>query len=270
MSIHYPRLGQKSQRLLDQITLKHGPRELLGHFFLAADRAARDRGVTLTLSTDFDLLREVNARNQGSWHGLAPMFDSRFGGIDASNGYWMMGHDSEGNVVCTQAAHFYDLGQENLRSYIESLHLFYPDPEHQKCPNESCTVTSPSAEKITGRLVFSGSTWIHPDYRKRALPKILPRISRALALTKWDTETTISIVTLKLVEKGVAAAYGYRNIEPGVLWLNALVGPRCEATLVWMPRQDLLADLARFDDLVAEADKEPATDKAAPARELRN
>src|SRR3546814_7328805 len=29
-------------------------------------------------------------------------------------------------------------------------------------------------------------SWIHPEYRKRLMPMILPRISRALALTRWD------------------------------------------------------------------------------------
>src|SRR5690349_16047008 len=88
-----------STRLPDQIIINHGPREELGRFFLTADRAARERGVFLTLSTDFELLREVNARNQGSWHGLAPSFDCAYGGINKDCGFWIIGRDVDGNVV---------------------------------------------------------------------------------------------------------------------------------------------------------------------------
>lgn len=236
------------RRLPDQITLQHGPRDTLGRFFLAADRAARERGVYLSLSTDFDLLRKVNAMNLRHWHGLAPSFDNSHGGIDGSNGYWIIGRSEDGDIVTTQAAHFYDMGQESAHDYLTSLRLFYPQPQIQKKPGESCSVSAASARRITGRVVFSGSTWIHPDFRGRDLPKILPRISRALALTRWDTDYTISLVTLALVEKGVAKAYGYKRIEPGVEWLGSAVSARYQGALVWMPRAELLDDLARFDD----------------------
>lgn len=240
-------LQARTQRLPDQITLRHGPREQLGRFFLEADKAARDRGVFLSLSTDFELLREVNRMNLKHWHGLAPSFDSAYG-IDASCGYWLIGRDADGNIITTQAAHYYEMGTETLADYLTSLRLFYKTPDTHKRPGESCSVTSPSAATITGRVVFSGSTWIHPDYRGRSLPKILPRISRALALTRWDTDFTISLVSMALVEKGVAAAYGYDRIEPGVEWLGSAVSERYLGALVWMSRAELLADLGRFGE----------------------
>lgn len=237
---------RRTARLPDQITVEHGPREQLARFFLAADKAARDRGVMLTLSTDFELLREVNARNSGSWHGLAPAFDAAYGGINASNGFWIIGTDADGQIVTTQAARYFDLGNESLADYLTSLRLFYPDPERQKRPGESCTVTAPSAARISGRIVFSGSGWVHPDYRRRHMMLILPRISRALALTKWDIGHTISLVSMKLVQNNVAAAYGYRNIEPGIEWLNSSVSARYEGALVWMGREEQLNDMAQF------------------------
>lgn len=236
------------RRLPDQITLQHGPREELGRFFLTADKAARDRGVTLTLSTDFELLRDVNQMNLKHWHGLAPSFDSAYGGIDASCGFWIMGRNADGEIVTTQAAHFYAMGDETVGDYLNSLRLFYPDPARQKNTGECCTISSPSSGQIKGRVVFSGSTWIHPDYRGRELPKILPRISRALALTRWNTDYTISMVSMALVEKGVAAAYGYKRVEPGIEWLRSSVSQRYTGALVWMSQDELLNDLARFPD----------------------
>lgn len=254
-------------RLPAQITLGHGPRDLLGAFFLAADRAARDRGVYLSLSTDFELLRQVNGMNLKHWHGLAPSFDAAYGGIDAGCGYWLIGRDAAGAIVTTQAAHFYAMGDETLQDYLCSLRLFYPDPARQKRDGESCMVTAPSAARIGGRVVFSGSTWIHPDYRGRALPKILPRLSRALALTRWNTDYTISLVSQALVEKGVARAYGYSRIEPGITWLGSAVSPRYEGALVWMPRSELLEDIAGFDSEMAAEAGERESRSPQPARQ---
>jgi GNAT superfamily N-acetyltransferase len=252
----HARSASHQPRLPGQITLEHGPRDRLGAFFLAADKAARDRGVYLSLSTDFELLRRVNRMNLEHWHGLAPSFDAAYGGIDASNGYWLIGRDADGAIVSTQAAHFYAMGDETLQDYLCSLRLFYPDPARQKRDGESCSVTAPSAALIRGRVVFSGSTWIHPDYRGRALPKILPRLSRALALTRWNTDHTISLVSQALVEKGVARAYGYSRIEPGITWLGSAVSPRYEGALVWMPQSELLADIASFEaEMQAEAER---------------
>lgn len=252
-----PRAFGTPDRLPDQITLKHGPLSELGAFFLAADKAARDRGVRLSLSTDFELLREVNKMNLKHWHGLAPAFDASYGGINADCGYWLIGRNAENEIVSTQAAHFYQMGDETLADYLTSLRLFYPDPERQKNACESCSVASPSASLIKGRVVFSGSTWIRPDYRGRDLPKILPRISRALALTNWNTDFTISLVTQTLVDKGVAKAYGYSRVEPGVEWLGSSVSPRYLGALVWMPRSELLEDIARFESDIAVSEETP-------------
>jgi hypothetical protein len=257
------------QRLPDQITLQHGPREALGHFFLAADRAARDRGVFLTLSTDFDLLRKVNKMNLKHWHGLAPSFDSSYGGLDASCGFWIIGRDADGAIVTTQAAHYYPMGGETVQDYLTSLRLFYPRPDDQKNDGERCEVSSPSAAQIGGRVVFSGSTWIHPDYRGRELPKILPRISRALALTQWNTDYTISLVSMALVEKGVAAAYGYKRVEPGIEWIGSSVSPHYRGALVWMPQQELLADLARFPDFSEDRQNDRRETGIAPEQVAR-
>jgi len=257
----------RSQRLPDQITLKHGPREALGRFFLTDMGLAVAACALLTLSTDFELLREVNARNQGSWHGLAPSFDCAYGGIDKDCGFWIIGRDEKGEVVTTQAARFFDTGSATLKDYLTSLQLFYPRPDEQKLPGEHCMVETPSAARISGRMVYSGGTWIHPDYRKRLMPMILPRISRALALTLWDSEYTFSMVSHALVSKGVATAYGYRNIEPGIRWMNSETELRLDGTLVWMDRAEQLADMARFDDLLDNAEDRRAPIAASTAKE---
>lgn len=270
---HGSTLPQSSQsprqtRLPDQITLQHGPLPELGAFFLAADRAARSRGVYLSLSTDFELLREVNRMNLKHWYGLPPTFDSHYSGINASRGFWLIGRNAEGEIISTQAAHYFDLRDSNLAEAIQSLKLFYADPATMRHEGETCTITAPSAARISGGVVYSGCTWIHPDFRRRHLAVILPRISRALSYTYWNTDYTISFVSTKLVEMGVAAAYGYNRVEPQMDWYNSPVGPHYQGTLVWMPQAEMLSDMRQFDTLLEAAEEreaKPATEAAAAA-----
>jgi hypothetical protein len=268
MTMHNPRIKQTLiRRLPDQITLQHGPREQLGRFFLAADKAARDRGVTLSLSTDFELLREVNKMNLKHWYGLPPTFDCQYSGIDGSKGFWLIGRNELGEIISTQAAHCFNLEGTNLGEAVSSLRLFYNDPDKMRHEGENCSISSPSAKHISGIVVYSGCTWIHPDYRRRHLAGILPRISRALSYTRWNTDFTISFVSKKLVELGVAAAYGYTRIEPSMDWYNSPVGEYYQGTLVWMPRDELLDDLHCFDSLVEQA--EVSQTDAAPNERQR-
>jgi hypothetical protein len=81
--------------------------------------------------------------------------------------------------------------------------------------------------------------------RGRELSAILPRISRALALTLWDTQFTVSFVDWRLVQKGVVARYGYRTIEDGVRF-RGIVGDEFYGAVVWMDRTILLEDLKDF------------------------
>jgi hypothetical protein len=257
---YHPRItAASSRRLLDQITLQYGPRAELGQFFLTADKAARDRGVSLSLNADFDYLRSINKANKDSWDSLAPSFNNSLNEIDERNGFCIIGRNAEGDVVSTQAARIYDLTGSSLADCVSSFRFFYADPAHMCEPGETCSFTSPSASRLSGRIVFSGSTWIHPDYRKRGLPAILPRISRALALTKWDTDYTISFVKFILVEKGVAKAYGYKNVEPALEWRAPDGRMRYQGALIWMDRQELLADMQRFPEIIAPTEDRGAT-----------
>src|ERR1700704_999656 len=81
-----PRSARAAPRppMITEIEVDHGPRDLLGRFFLKADTAARERGIALSFGT-FDDLVEANARNTSSWHPLIPLFDPKNGGFDEEN-----------------------------------------------------------------------------------------------------------------------------------------------------------------------------------------
>src|SRR4051794_31895938 len=189
---------------LDQITLDHGPRPLLGQSFLDAEQAVRDRGIYLSLRTDFNELVEVNRQNQKCWTPLIPLFNPEKSQLKPDAAFWLRGMNEKGEVVCTQAARLYLWEGTTLKDELTSLRLFYSDPSDAIARGEHWIVTAPSASIITGRVAFSGATWARPDYRGRQLATLLPRISRAYALTRWRTEFSFSFVEQILVDKGVA------------------------------------------------------------------
>ncbi len=207
--------------------------------------ALRAAGLRLRLSADFAALAALNQAERASWHALAPSFAPRHGGIGVENGFWLAGHDAEGRIVAAQAARFYDFGNENLADHLTSLRLFYPAPARQAGNGETCQAP-PAADTIRGRAVLSGATWVAPAWRGRGLAAILPRLSRLLALQRWQGDTTFSFVSDALLARGMAATYGYHRIAPGMLWRDGGGHALYAGALVWLTRPELLADLRDF------------------------
>lgn len=237
-----PGITATAALLLTDLRIEYGPLGLLGRFFLKADEAARARGVTLVLASLEDL-RTVNEQNQDSWGALMPMFDTALPVFRPDRSLCILGYNSDGDVVATQAARVYDLRDINLKGASEDLSLFYGSATPPK--DAFCRVTARSAEDITGRVAYSGCGWYRRDYRGRLLSMILPRISRALALALWDTDFTVSFVDWILVEKGVTDRYGYHNNDDGVL-LRGIIEADFPGALAWMHREELLNDLQAF------------------------
>ena len=230
--------------LLDGITLDYGPTGLLGRFFLQADAAARDLGVHLSFGTAQDLVK-INKQNSDTWRPLLPIFDPAYGALDDNNIVAIIGRDSSGDVVATQAARLYNWSNTNFAAEAASLRLFYPDPQRQKLANESIRITTPAAASIAGRVCFSGGVWFHPEYRGRLLTAVLPRISRAYAFTRWFTDVTVTIMAEKLAECGVAARCGYTEINWDLTLQETRTGTvRC--ALLSMRTGEMLQDLSTF------------------------
>jgi hypothetical protein len=233
-----------SRRFLDQVVINHGPRDLLGRFFLDIDAAFRERGIQLSICTDFEELLRVNEENQRHWASLVPIVHPRKSSLDPSNAYWLRGVDTNGRVVCTQGARFWDWRDTNLAEEMRAMRLFYADPAPYIAEGQGCTITAPTAEKIRGRVQYSGAIWAHPDFRGRQLGHLIPRASRAFAYTKWGTDYAFGFVEPILIEKGIAAAYGHTRTEPGI----SIRGFRGEfsAHLVWRTEEELIGDCRAY------------------------
>jgi hypothetical protein len=233
-------------KLITDITVEHGPVDLLGRFFLLADTALRERGVTLSFGS-FEELLEVNAKNRNSWAPITTMYDHRFcpRGLAPERALCLLGRDARGEVVATHAARVYFFDEESLYDQAVSSRIFYDDPERMKAPNERCEVTASIARSMRGRLLINGAVWYHPAYRKRQLSMIVPRISRAYAFTRWKIDHSMGLMMEGPTKGGVIDSLGYPHREWDLRLFNAPNGsPRC--CLAWMHADELVQDLRQF------------------------
>ncbi|MEM7405305.1 MAG: hypothetical protein AAF458_08425 [Pseudomonadota bacterium] len=227
---------------LEDLRIDYGPMGLLGRFFLRADQAVRERGITLAFA-DLPTVRAVNKQVQDPWWDLMPMFDCEAHSFSPNRSLALLGYNADGDVVASQAARVYDLRESNLHGAVADLSLFYGSAERPA--GATCQVTAAAGEQISGFVTYSGCGWYRPDYRGRLLSTILPRISRALALAMWNAQYTISFIDWKLVRKGVSERYGYRNADDGV-HIDGMFDGDFYGALAWMPRERLLEDLQTY------------------------
>lgn len=229
---------------LDQIEIQHGPVAVLGRFFLAADAAARARGVSLSFISLAELVR-TNEANADSWRPLLSLFDDRCLETTPDNAFCVAGRDASGRIVATHAARLYDFSGTTFHDEAESLRLFYRDPDLMRRPGEALEVTAPSAKRITGPTVFSGAAWYHPDFRGRSLSRIMPCIGKAYALTRWPAASIVSFMAEEIHARGFASRFGYDNVDWAIGMRNTRVGT-LRAALVSVSRERALDYVADF------------------------
>jgi len=236
--------------IFSNITIEHEPRSLLGRVILKAEASVRERGVRLSFATMQDFV-ETNARNRATWGAVFRGFDPELNDLDDANSFCLIGRNSKGEVVATQAGRLYDWTDSSCYEEMRALRLLYRDPAAQKLPRERCEVTALAARGIRGRVFYSGGAWYRPDYRGLGLVSFLPRLARSLAHAKWDVSCTITLMVEKNVNKGVFPRNGYRNIEWDVDFIDSREGS-INFALLWMKRDETLQDLKQFLEGVGE------------------
>jgi len=255
--------------LLDQITLQHGPHKLLARFFLIAQQHAHDKGVILRLSSDFARMQRIRRCYVDIPPTTSPHWDPAHSDFPIDSSFWIEGVNAAGETVLTHAARFFDWPRTTLKDELESLRIHFRDPKPHLAAGESMTITSPSAERITGRNTFAGAMWVRDDHRRRGLTRIVPRISRAYAYTRWKTAFTWGLMDPMLHEYGVSRAYGRYTVEPS-MHANLACWPHSNGVLLWMTHETLLQEI---NDVVAHATNDlsrkidiPSTMVSSPRR----
>ena len=240
MTMIYPNIVPANNlRLPDALTIKHGPAPLLVRFILEGDRTARQVGIRLRLRYDFDELLYFNKQKvaSGVWYPLMRLFNPEYNDLRPENSYWLSGENEEGEIVATHAGRVHYWPQSSLEQEVDEL--LYGERQ----PDRRCVVTAADAKLISGVVVYGGSAWVRPDCRGRRLSQLLPRLGRAYALARWPIDWGMSIVAPVLVEKGIAAGYGYKRESRSIIFPGAPSGAT-DNVLVSVAAADAYADFA--------------------------
>jgi hypothetical protein len=244
MTLIYPNIvPENNLRLPDALTIKHGPAHLLAKFVLEGDKAARGIGVRLRLRHDFGELVYVNkhAAVRRSWHPLMDIFNPEYSDLVPENSYWISGEDEHGEIVLTQAGRVYFWPVTNLEQ--EARLMFYGGRDK----GQECVVTAADAKLISGVVFYGGSGWVRPDFRGKRLMRLVPRLGRAYALSRWPVDWGISFVLPSLVDNGIAAGYGYKRASYSIYFPGSVLGD-VNVVLVSVSASQAYADFAEALD----------------------
>jgi len=262
MTLTYPNIvPENNLRLPDALTIKHGPAPLLSRFVLEGDKAGRRIGIRLRLRYDFEDLLYLNKQKvaNGTWYPLMRMFNPEYCDLSPENSYWISGEDEHGQLVATHAGRVHYWPNTTLEQEANSM-LYGGSDE-----GAGCVVTAPDAKTISGVVVYGGSAWVRPDFRGQGLSQLLPRIGRAYALARWPIDWGISIVAPVLVEKGVAAGYGYKHTSYSIIFPGAPSGA-VENALVSVSATEAYDDFAEilYSGLLASESSRSAAASSSP------
>ena len=257
------------RNFLSDVVIDYGPPDQLGRLFLKADTEMREFGLNVSF-VPFDELVAINRANSESWRPILPIFDPEIGGIDESKGFAVVGRDSSGRAAYAHACRLYSLGDATLKEEIESLRIFYSDPDKSRGEGEEMRVTAPSAATTMGPVVFIGAVWYRPDYRKRDLMSTTSPLVRGLALTRWYSDFSFSFMAEDLVHAGTAAKAHFPNVEWEIQMMRTPVYRKgfLRAALVWT---DIEGQLAQVRDYLGgvEPQVDPVVEDGAAQKQRR-
>lgn len=232
------RIPPNNLRLPEALTVRHGPGPLLARFILAADKAARRRGITIRVRHDFDGLCDINKFyvDKRLWYPMIDAFNPRCSDLRPDNAFWLSGENENGEIVLTNACKIMDLTGTNLAEQARTL--WYGSDKGQ-----ACDITAKAAWEISGIVAWGGAAWVHPDYRGRHLSYVTPRILKAYACATWPVDWSICYIGADNVSKGLAAVYGHQNLSHSICYPDSPAG---ELVLAYSTAEAFYSDIASF------------------------
>ena len=238
--VHPVTIPENNLRLPDAVTVVHGPRRLLARFFIAGDRAARQLGLHLRVRYDFDELLFLNQQEvaRGNWRPLLDMFNVEHATLNYENAFWVSCENANGEIVATFGGRLYDWRNTNLAE--QACAMFHGEDRGQ-----GCIVTAEAATRISGMVIAAGIAWVRPDYRRRHLSRLVPRIGKAYACAHWPVDWIFGYVTSEHARIGMPASYGHRNVSHSVTYPGT---PWADLAIAYSSADDVYDDITSFLD----------------------
>jgi hypothetical protein len=234
-----PRLAPLTSQpsFFDELVIRNGDPAVLGRFFLEAESALGQAGITVR-RVDLQTLNTTYQANSETWPIIGPPFNIHDSSLTDDGAACLIGYDESGRAVVSCAARHYDLGDQSLVEALRDLWFFYGDKADTLRDKISLDLAVPEAEKIRGRVIYLGGLWVHPDYRHAKLCVVFSLLTRAFALSQWEFEHEVLCGRGRLGDPDVIAMYRFSHCKESF----SIVADKklaFEGKFIWTPAEQV-------------------------------
>ncbi len=198
--------------------------------------------VMVTVGEDFGEYRQL-LRKYRPDQPLGEPFDPEKQHIKPSNAFWIIGRNSQGEVIHTQAMRLIELGEETLAGYMRERFRDFPPTGLDLDLPGSRFRPGPGAKRITGNVCYHGEMWLNDsagEYRGTGLSGVLARFAFMTCMLRWSPDYVFGFMPRPVAVRGLAEREGYMHNEPGSLrWRRRDSDQVLEGFMVWMGQEDI-------------------------------
>lgn len=226
--------------------------------FIATSRdILRSHGIEVTIGSNFEKYAEI-IREERPMQKLGTPFDPAQFNLDPRESFWLIGRNSDGDLIHSQASKRVHLGGKSLAGHLLKRFRDFPPPLPGVDLKRSRFRATPGAHHIHGHVVYHGEVWMAPEegsYRGTGLSTVLARTGLLEIMRRWNPDFIIGFMLRQVAFKGFSERMGYFHNEPGALhWHVAGRDEPLEAFLTWLSEEDakFLLDIP-VENLVTQA-----------------
>jgi hypothetical protein len=193
---------------------------------MALERELTAKGLVVSQSSDFQLLRETRFKVRGDEVGA--MHDHRLCDFSGERAFWMGLHDETGRTVGLQAfrVDYIDTSLADwLPNYMIGVYMRRNEvmvPSHPSPPRGSIS------ERLRGKLVYEGELWLDKQIKGRQAFDTFTRLGLFLATIKWNPNAIWALASEQMAKHGHLGRIGFTVLERGVLrwtWASEGIDP---------------------------------------------
>lgn len=200
------------------------------------------KGISLRHGSNFDEFRDLVAQARPD-HTIGDSFNPDKVELSAPTASWVVGYDVDGNLMHTQAFRQLSIKDATLADYLRKNFCSFPPPDLDIDFDKSRYRAGPGAKRITGKVVYSGETWIGGtpgQYRGTGLSALLGRYAMLTAIQNFRPDYMMGFITRPVAHAGYVIRFGFMHAEPMALrWQVKDVLQPIDCFMAYMSAEDM-------------------------------